>query len=201
MTRRGFTLVEVMVAVAIVAILASVAVPNLISLIDTRRVASTKASLDSLEAGVRRFQLSILRYPSALNHLTDPISTNGANSRTSCTNPALNYVVSGATRWTSSGPYFSKPIATDGYPTSIGIVNNTLVRSPSTTAGTNGPLGTLAINIPGVRTDDIDALELLYETANSSTGQIRWSASVNGTATLTFLIRSPGTTSWSIEGC
>jgi prepilin-type N-terminal cleavage/methylation domain-containing protein len=194
--RRGFTLIEIMVAVAIIAIMASVVAPNLVSWIDTQRVASAKASLDSLEAGVRRFRANILKYPSALNHLTDPIST---NSQTSCT--AQNYVNSGSTRWAASGPFFSKPILTSGQYIVIGTANNTLVRSPSTTGGTNGPFGTLAINAPNLRTDDIDALELLYEAANSSTGQIRRSADNNGLATLTFLIRSTGTTSWTIQDC
>lgn len=197
--RTGFTLAEVMVAVAIMAIIASVFIPSLLSYLDTTRAESAKTSIDSVMAGVVRFRTAITKYPSALNMLTDSIRTSGVagglNSRNSCTGYATAsgfFTTTEVTSWRTQGPFFTMPIATDGYPIGIGTMNNSIVRSPSTGTGTTSA-ALLFFSVPNVRTEDIDALELLYDaTSNSSTGTIRWSASANGYATLSYVMAMRG---------
>lgn len=55
MTKKGFTLVELMLVVTIIAILAAIAVPNFSRLIRQAQEARTKANLASLRAAITLF--------------------------------------------------------------------------------------------------------------------------------------------------
>lgn len=201
--RGGFTVAEVMVAVAIIAIIASIALPNILNYLDQQKVTSAKASIDSVVAGVARFKTAVNKYPSVLNMLTDSIRTTGGGagngntvSRNSCTGYAIasatgTFAAADVTSWNNNGTFFSMPLTTSGYPIVIGTFNNSLVRVPSTVG--SGQLGELNFIAPGVRTDDIEALEQLYDPeTNSAAGIIRWGVSVDGTATMTYVMKIRG---------
>lgn len=199
--RAGFTLAEVMVAATILAIIASIAVPNLLQYLDDQKYDASKAQIDSIVVGVARFKTGVTKYPYALHHLTDSITTsNGAprlNTQNSCSGYAVNsasryYVPANVTSWRNNGPFFSRPLDSDGYFFGVGTFNDIMERSPGT-IGT-GAAGTLQLVAPGVNTADIDAIEMLYDpVANSSAGVIRWSTPVDGTATMTYVM--------GINGC
>ena len=61
----GFTLIEVMVVVAILAILASVIVPKLMSRPDEARVVAAKQDIATLVQALKLYRLDNLRYPTS----------------------------------------------------------------------------------------------------------------------------------------
>lgn len=200
--KKGFTLVEVMVLVTIIAIIASIAVPNIAQYNDEQRIAEAKREIDSIVAGVNRFHTSIANYPSALSHLTDSITTSaGATitpaTRKSCTGFTTStgfYTNNQVTTWRNNAPYFSQPLTTSGYYiNNLGTMNDALVRVPS--SGANAATATLQFNVPGARYEDIADLDTLYDSPSSlgsALGSIRWSATVNGTATMSYVINITG---------
>lgn len=62
--QAGFTLIEVMVVVAIIGILALIIVPNVVGKDDQARVTSTKASLSAVANALELYKLDNYRYPS-----------------------------------------------------------------------------------------------------------------------------------------
>lgn len=60
---KGFTLVEIMAVVLILALLMGIAAKNFIGVTDKARVTTTKATLKELHAAVNMFKLDTGRYP------------------------------------------------------------------------------------------------------------------------------------------
>jgi general secretion pathway protein G len=61
---RGFTLIEVMVVVAILAVLAALIVPKVMSRPDEARVVAARQDIASLLQALKLYRLDNLRYPS-----------------------------------------------------------------------------------------------------------------------------------------
>ena len=67
MNRKGFTLVEIMIVVAIIALLAAIAIPNLLSAKKTANEAAAKATVRSLSTAAEVFATSHSgTYPAAV---------------------------------------------------------------------------------------------------------------------------------------
>ena len=62
-TRRGFTLLEVMVVIVIIGILAALVVPRIISRPDEARVVAAKQDIASLMQALKLYRLDNHRYP------------------------------------------------------------------------------------------------------------------------------------------
>jgi general secretion pathway protein G len=62
--KRGFTLVELMAVLLIIAMLAGIAVKNFMGTTDKAKVTTTKATLRTLHEAVNMFKLDTGRYPS-----------------------------------------------------------------------------------------------------------------------------------------
>ena len=81
---RGFTLVEVMVVVAILGILAALIVPKIIGRSDDARIVAAKQDVATLGAALKLYRLDNQRYPTSEQGLkalvekptVDPIPTN-----------------------------------------------------------------------------------------------------------------------------
>lgn len=62
--RRGFTLMEMLVVITIIAILAALIVPQLINKADQARVAKAKSDIASLDTAIQTYRLEVGKYPS-----------------------------------------------------------------------------------------------------------------------------------------
>lgn len=157
---RGFTLVEVAVAAALIAILAAATVPTFVDFLDQRDVETTAKTLSSLATGLATYQSTVrtsgtnATYPHRLYELSTTIVTTDSNScgvRYSAVAGGAGTLVS---TWTTGAPYAPFVLQSmAGYQTPIGLIQDLLVRSPN-----NASVGTLAIVMPTI--DSVDALRL-----------------------------------------
>jgi prepilin-type N-terminal cleavage/methylation domain-containing protein len=69
---RGFTLIELMIVVAIIAILASIAIPIFANVTARSRIAKAQADVRSLASSVSAYAAHMGVLPNALNDLTLP---------------------------------------------------------------------------------------------------------------------------------
>lgn len=99
--RGGFTLGEVLIAVAIVALLAAVMIPTVFGQINARRADAIIQEMQSLQNGILLFYRDVGRYPLRLDYL----NTLPASPQDVCTN-ALTARDAGNFR----GPYINKTI-------------------------------------------------------------------------------------------
>lgn len=67
--RAGFTLMEILVAVAIIGILGTVAVTSITSNIEKAKGTAAKASVDNIANAVTQYYLSNKKYPNSLTDL------------------------------------------------------------------------------------------------------------------------------------
>lgn len=72
--KRGFTLIEIMVVVAIIAILASVIVPKIMSRPDEARVVAAKQDIGTMVQALKLYRLDNTRYPTSEQGLAALVS-------------------------------------------------------------------------------------------------------------------------------
>src|SRR5215813_8372263 len=94
-THSGFTLLELLVVVAIIALLVGYVAPRYFGQVGKSEVATAKAQIDALEKALDQYRLDVGRYPSnelGLKALTDKPATDAA-------------------KW--NGPYLKKAVPLD----------------------------------------------------------------------------------------
>ncbi|GAB6064586.1 type II secretion system major pseudopilin GspG [Deferrisoma palaeochoriense] len=72
---RGFTLIEILIVVAIIGLLASLVSPRLFSKLESSKVKTAKAQIEMLATACDTFRLDVGRYPRSLEelrHSTEP---------------------------------------------------------------------------------------------------------------------------------
>ena len=191
-SRRGFTLLEIIVATAIVALLGAVAVVTLASYQSTARVRASYDILRDLNArlhlydsltsssfvGVRNAVIG--RYPQMLSHLVNPIvnatSTSGncldchsscGLNQTGIAGILYGYSFTNMQAWNAKGPFYNRHIIVSrGFPIPIGFVRDSLVRTPPQTSSPGlaaFEAGTLQIQIDSVLSDDATELKRIVD--------------------------------------
>jgi prepilin-type N-terminal cleavage/methylation domain-containing protein len=164
--RKGFTLPEVLVTLAIVATLAAVLLPALNSQLSKGDAGRGASDLVSLQTAIGAFASDVRRYPGAMVHLTTrPLSTD-----TDINGSA--YGAGPVAKW--KGPYLSKSLlgtgaVTDSLPTAFSAT----IRGPFRKAAL-GATDYVAITFKTITLSDFNKVdEIIDESASSSTGQLR----------------------------
>jgi prepilin-type N-terminal cleavage/methylation domain-containing protein len=181
LTRRGFTLTEVLVCVAIIAILAAVVVPAVFGRVTDANNRRKAATLSMIAQAVMTFHDHVGMWPSSLVQLTTGPAPNANNL---CTLPMA---AKDTARWL--GPYVALGIPSTGLVIEKDTIRVSLTRSPSGSAA----VGVLQISMQYPVSDTRNAIQDILDTdTDSNTGAIRWTGT-DPLKTLTYNI--------SITGC
>jgi prepilin-type N-terminal cleavage/methylation domain-containing protein len=179
---RGFTLIEVAVAAALVAMLAAVTAPYLVSFLDHQRAQTTADKLSDLAKGIAAFTAVVKEgtpgttlntYPGLLWQLDSTITATSTSPHTSCgsaANTTDEFNATAVTAWTSNGPFVTFYIPTSGLVTPLGLVEDSLARSNTTPAA-----GTLAIRMTAIDSADAVMLDGVVDGGDGgTTGTLRY---------------------------
>jgi prepilin-type N-terminal cleavage/methylation domain-containing protein len=169
-SRAGFTLAEVLVTVAIVAILAAVVVPAVTNQISKGDEANIASTVGSVRTGITAFVTDTRKFPGRVSDLFNAIA--GTDDDVT----AVDYGTPAAGRW--KGPYMSGSLAAaDSMPVGLGFVRNALKDSGFTTA-----TGYVIATISGVYTDAAaQRIDSLIDNGNGrAVGALRWRAPASG---------------------
>lgn len=77
LSRSGFTLVELLLVVAILGILAGVAIMNTVGMSDEARVSATRTSISAIETSLKTYEIRTGRFPDSLEVLTQEMGDKG----------------------------------------------------------------------------------------------------------------------------
>ena len=167
---RGFTLAEVLVTVALLAVLAGVTIPAIMSRLTNSKGQTLARELADLGSGLRAFNSDLGTYPRYLNMLYSISDSVKTYCSTDIPLVVKNLTAGQQSRW--RGPYVSRIITAD-YAIDAGTVLNKVKRD-----ATDNPI-TLQVTVTGVDSDIAAAAEETIDGpgGNYSTGFFRWDGS------------------------
>jgi prepilin-type N-terminal cleavage/methylation domain-containing protein len=162
--RSGFTLAELLVTMAIMAVLAAVLIPAVAGNIGKSDAARAMNDLTSIRTGLEQFVSDVHRYPSKVSHLTNQVLSTAKDVNLAA------YGVGLAGRW--KGPYLARDTLGGGLQTGFGaIVLDTLTRVLITAGGTNY----VTVLIAGINQTDFNRMDIEMDgTVSATTGNLRW---------------------------
>lgn len=67
--KKGFTLLEILIVVAIIGLIASLVIPNLVGRYEKSKEEIARAQLEMLSSAIEAFRLDVGRYPNSLDEL------------------------------------------------------------------------------------------------------------------------------------
>jgi prepilin-type N-terminal cleavage/methylation domain-containing protein len=162
--RKGFTLAEVLVVLAITAVMAAVLMPVLIKQFRKGDMGRVVSDISSVQTGVEAFAADVRRIPSSLTDLTTAVTT----STTDIHGVLLPQTL--VDRW--NGPYLNKEAVAGVFPTGFGGA----ISSTIDIAG-NG-IDFAIITIDGLTETEVADLDVEIDGENnSSSGRWRWTGS------------------------
>lgn len=169
--RRGFTLAEVLVTLAIIAIMAAVLLPALNSQISKGDVGRLASDLTNIQTAAQAFISDVHRYPATMTQLTSAVGTTDINNATIPT--ALQ------AKW--KGPYVSRDVIAN---TGAG---GTFSSAFSIT--TSSTLSYLTVSVTNIAPSDFANIEATLDegtaaSTSSTAGVVRYNTA---SSTLSFL--------------
>ena len=171
---RGFTFIEMIVGLAIMALVASAVTPSLIGMLDTKRRGVATTAFTTLGDAVSRFTTDVGEYPGQLTQLTTQI----AGQLDVC---GAAYTTGEQGSW--AGPYLTRVVPTTGLPIGIGKARNQLTRYPNTLAPTH-----IILTVDSVLIEDALAVnrEIDADGDDGAANAIRWTtlSAADGLVTL-----------------
>lgn len=177
--RHGFTLIEVAVWVAVLAILATALTPALLGVIDAERRGGAITELQQIDAGVQDFDMDVVAYPASMTQMLQGIVT---GEQDLCGN---NFGGNDVRKW--EGPYTHIVPGPDGYALPIGFV------APAFAYQVMGGTPYLRITVNQVLEEDAIAMDAREDAGDgSAAGTYRWGApDADGFVVLTYNIVVP----------
>ena len=168
----GFSLIEIVIAAAIVLVLAGVLIPQLSTYFDQQRITNTVATLAAVRDGITDktigYYAKVVINPGRVSQLSNrPTALNAAVDDNSC---GAQVTAAQQTAWDNNAPFVKFLIPRSGLPTPIGTAEDTLWRVPfSATAGVT------RIVFKTVDQVDVTALDEFIDGADgATTGAIQW---------------------------
>jgi prepilin-type N-terminal cleavage/methylation domain-containing protein len=170
----GFTLVEIVVAIAIMAIMASVIAPSLIAFADRKRAETAAAMLEDVRVGLvgaNGFRAKVGKNAGKISQLTNRITAgNAAIDDDSCGNA---YKAADQTPWDGNAPFVPYMISRNGFATPIGTAEDTLNRNPNTNSA-----GVTVVVFKNVDLRDVLLLDDVIDAGDGiAAGLVQWQAS------------------------
>lgn len=134
---NGFTLMELMVTVAIIAILASIAIPNYSDYVKKSRRNEAMQALNATRNALEKFRLAQNAFPASITAMNAVITSHGLRNDSG--------------NWVSENGYYIVSLTTDGG----GAVTGVTAQAQGVQA-TDGDCQTMTISMAGVQssTDD-----------------------------------------------
>ena len=166
--RRGFTLIETVVTVGIVATLAAVVVPQVVKQFDNVDPARLAEDLNNIRTGIEAFTVNVKSQPGDLEDLVNQIGDQGTDAQ-SRDSTIQNVVYSAADSSAWIGPYISASIDTSAHGSDTDIlstgfgapINNSLRAFDvhATNGGTTVAHGNVAADFVAIQVDDLSTTQ------------------------------------------
>ena len=160
---RGFTLAEILIALALIAILAAVLLPTVAGQILKGDAGRVMQDLEAVRSGADQFLADVHRYPGKVSDLTTAITT-------AKTDINGNTYPSGlVSKW--SGPYLTKDTLNASIQTGFG---GSIVNTFTKNMNTNG-VNYVTVMIVGIAYPDFARIDVQLDgTADSTKGLLRF---------------------------
>jgi prepilin-type N-terminal cleavage/methylation domain-containing protein len=164
----GFTLAEILIALALIAVLAAVLLPAVAGQILKGDAGRVSQDLDAVRSGVEQFLADVHRYPGKYSDLTTKITTVKTDIN------ANVYAAGLVAKW--GGPYVSKDTMNATVETGFGgSIQNVFMKVANTNA-----VDYLTVVITGIAGPDFDRLDAQVDGTGANprtTGLLRWVSS------------------------
>jgi prepilin-type N-terminal cleavage/methylation domain-containing protein len=163
--RRGFTLAEILVALALMALLAAVLLPTVAGQVMKGDAGRVTNDLQAVRSGAEQFLADISRYPGKYSDISKVITTTNTDIL------GNTYKGSHVTRW--KGPYVTKDTTNATVVTGFGgTIGNVFMQVTNTNA-----IPYLTVVVVGISGPDFDKIdEQMDGVVNRTSGLMRWNS-------------------------